>query len=187
MLKIPVLAIILVTGLAACQAKKPEPGADAQAQPAIATSAEAAPEIGWLEADGPGEAAIEWPSSEEGKPGFMISCSKEGSLFRVSVPDPGASTTPTANESTAMLSFDEAKFPVTVLVSQIVGPHLDGEIPLTPQLLAAIAKAQRARLDTPGGRFETQIDTQGKLAAFVADCSALTGVQPAPPSQGSPP
>lgn len=187
MFKIPVLAIMLAASLAACQAKKPVPGADAQAQPASATSAEAVPEIGWLEADGPGETAIEWPSGEDGKPGFMISCSKEGSLFRVSVPDPGASTTPTANESTAMLSFDESQFPVTVLVSQIVGPHLDGEIPLTPHLLAAIAAAQRARLDTPGGRFETQIDTQGKLAAFVANCSALTGVQPAPPSQGSPP
>lgn len=187
MLKLSILAIILAAGLAACQAKKPAPGAQTEAEPALAAPASAAPEIGWLEADGPGEAAIEWPSGEEGKPGFMISCSQEGNVFRVSLPDPAAQSAPTPNETQAILGFDAAEFPLLVLTSEIVGPHLDGEIPLTPQLLQAISMAQRARLETPGGSFETPIDTQGKLAAFVAHCSALTGVAPAPPNPGSPP
>lgn len=138
------------------------------------------PEIGWLNADGPGEAAIEWPSSEEGKPGFMISCSQEGTLLRVSLPDPAPPDAPTQNEAIAILSLDANEFPIPVLTSEIVGPHLDGELPLTPPLLKAITAAVQARLATPAGRFETGTDTQGKLAAFAAECTRLTGVQPAP-------
>lgn len=180
MQKAVLIAGVLIIGLASCQAKKPAP---TQAAPEVSKSAaqsEAAQEIGWMDADGPGEAAIEWPSPEEGKPGFMISCSQEGTLFRVSLPDPAPRAAPTANEATAMLSLDASAFPIVVLTSEIVGPHLDGETPLTPQLLKAVAAATRARFATPAGSFETGTDTQGKLAAFAAECAALTGVQPAP-------
>ncbi len=177
--KIMLFAGLAFVSLTACQEKKPVVSEAAPVQPEAAVAAVEEPEIGWLDADGPGEAAIEWPSTEEGKPGFMISCSQEGSLFRVSLPDPAPATTPTPNEAKALLGFDAVEFPVTVFSSEIVGPHLDGEIPLSPDLLKAIATATRARLSTPAGSFETADDTQGKLAAFVVECAALTGVQPA--------
>lgn len=181
MTKTWMIAVLLSAGLGACQAKKPESAAPAEEVSGGTPAAQpATPEIGWLDADGPGESAIEWPSSEEGKPGFMISCSQESAVFRISLPDPAPSSAPTGNEAPAILSFDAAEFPITVLTSEIVGPHLDGEIPVTAKLLEAIARAARVRVATPAGSFETPADSQRKLAGFVAECAALTGISPAP-------
>jgi len=174
--------------LAGCEPKRdtpppPDPQASAQALSgqAQAVSAAAVPptvKSSWVEADGPGETALEWRAVED-QPGFMLSCAQEGPAFRVSLPDPASP--PTANGSRATLYLGEAAFPLTVLAGEVIGPHIDGELAVTPSLLAKLAAARQVRLAVGAAVTETGADTEGKLAGLASSCSLLTGIEYATP------
>lgn len=166
--------------LAGCEPKRetpPPPNPEAQAGASAAQAAAAQPSAKashWVEADGPGETAVEYRQVED-QPGFMLSCAQEGPTFRISLPDPAAPPTP--NGSRATLYLEESAYPVTVLAGEVIGPHLDGELPVTPALLGALAKARQVRLAVGSAVAETGADNEGKLAALAATCSLLTGIE----------
>lgn len=151
----------------------------AATEAAAAPSAPARPTIGWVQADGPGETAIEWRLDPQA-PGFMLSCAQEGALFRISLPDPAG--IPTASGATGTLFLGGSGFPLTLLAGDVAGPHLDGEMRVTPELLDSLGQAQTVRLQVGDSFSETGADPERKLAELAASCAALTGVpyQPTP-------
>lgn len=128
----------------------------------------------WVEADGPGETAVEWRQALD-QPGFMLSCEQDGPTFRISLPDPA--TPPTSNGSRATLYLDDDAFPLTVLAGEVIGPHLDGELPITPEFLEKLGHAKQVRLAVGAAVAETGPDVDGKLAAFAGHCAMMSGTE----------
>lgn len=168
-------AAVLLT--AACDPKEPEtpPGDTPETilDGAVLPTLKPQPPTGWIEADGPGEVALEWRAIEN-QPGFMISCNTEG-VLRISVPDPAGST---PNASPARLVIGPLETPVEVLSGEVVGPHLDAETPVTAELLGALQGAREVRLQLEAASAQTGEDTEGRLAGLAQGCAALAGLAP---------
>lgn len=176
-MRAPALAVFAAAVLAAgCEAEPPTtppaPTPETSGQASVLPIIKPQPPTGWIEADGPGEVALEWRAVEN-TPGFMISCSNEG-VLRVSLPDP--SNPPTANGAAGRLAIGALEAPVEVLSGDVGGPHIDAETPVTPELLAALRQAREVALLLTGAEARTGADQEGRLAGLAEGCAALAGL-----------
>lgn len=171
------LAFAAVVLPGACKRVEPQTPAsgtpDAILDDAALPTLKPQPPTGWIEADGPGEVALEWRTVEN-QPGFMISCNTEG-VLRISLPDPAGST---PNAAPARLVIGLLETPVEVLSGEVIGPHLDAETPVTAELLAALQTASAVRLQLDGASAQTGDDEEGRLAGLAQGCAALAGLAP---------
>jgi len=174
---LPFLALSAAALAAACDPAEPQRPANEAPAPildaTVLPTLKPQPPTGWIEADGPGEVALEWRTVEN-QPGFMISCSAEG-VLRISLPDP-ARTTP--NASPGRLVIGPLETPVEVLSGEVIGPHLDAETPVTAELLSALTTAREVRLQLDAASAQTGEDTEGRLAGLAQGCAALAGLAP---------
>lgn len=134
--------------------------------------------VGWLEADGAGETAVEYRAGPNAI-GFRLACTTAKKLT-VDVESVGTSSGPLKSDTPGTLLIGATAFPI------VVSPVDDGlirmaaETAVTPQVLTALAGAESARVVVGDAFTEAGPDGGKALKTFATACSALTGVKPAP-------
>jgi hypothetical protein len=177
-MRLPIIALALALGASACSPAKPPPAAPAEmTQEEIDAASHDGP-TGWLEADGPGETALVWragPNAIE----FRLACEMAGKTLIAQAESVALTDKPLAPNTAAALLIGAKSF------AGVVSPD-DGlmtmsmKLPVTPDVLAALADAPSARIVVGDAFVEAGPDGAAKLAAFGQSCAAITGVTPAP-------
>lgn len=131
--------------------------------------------VGWLDADAPGESGVVYRAGPNAV-GFAISCvGADKRLFvRFETPSEAAKS---ARQGELFLGA--AGFPVTL--EAIEGGQIEmlGDAAVTPEILAALASADSARVVVGDAFTATESGGAAQLATLAATCSTITGVAPA--------
>lgn len=172
------LGAAVVALLAACappadkKAEAPEPEMTAEE---IDAASHDGP-VGWLQADGAGETALEYRAGPNAI-GFRMSCTTAKS-FVVDVESVATSAGPLKANTPGSLLLGATAFPVSVSPIDDGLIRMTASTPVTPPLLAALAGADSARVVVGDAFTETGPEGATTLKAFATACGAITGVKP---------
>jgi hypothetical protein len=111
-------------------------------------------------------------------PAFALRCNVTESVLEVSAP--ARQLGDRAVAGSARLVVSELEFPGEVAVAN-AGQSADMRLPLTPELLAAIATTVNARLVVGAASARSNSDTNGTFPGFAGQCSLKSGVRLPPP------
>ncbi len=176
-----------IAGVAACEGRNPSPALEAPARNAAvrdAAPAAAAP------ARAPAVDGLELFDSETGisvldvgpqddltglaPPKFALHCDAAAKTLEVVAPARQLGRYAVAGPAELVVSG--ASFPGEAVLTEIDGAAVSLTLPLTPELLAAIATTVSARLIIGDGYASSNDDTNGALPGFAGQCSLKSGV-----------
>jgi hypothetical protein len=165
------------------------PPAQREREPTASAPASAA----WVAADGPGEAFLSWqgpdgdvtlicrmkcePTAAPAADGPQPSCAKDrATFFALAAPREGGAA---AAGDAATLFIDDTAFTGTLVAQEVNGaPALGLSLPISAEIVAALDRAQTARMFYGDTINQTGPETSGQLKQFAASCAVLGALKP---------
>lgn len=189
MIRVPLLAIVSLLSIAACEARNPKPALEPAepeapvieeaALPEIETPARLVDGLALVDSeagisvfdDGPKDSATGLQP-----PKFAVHCNAAAKTLEAVAParqlGPYAVAGPAQMIATGY-PFEGA----ATLTENEDGAAVSLVLPLSPELLAAIATTQSVRLVIGDGYAESHLDTNGTFPGFAGQCSLKSGVR----------